>query len=245
MDSAAAGLLLRPFGDLIDTEVEIERSLGTTVDVQAPGKSQDATRDGCVPALVAAEPRDEALLERVGKSDRDALGVLFRRHATMLRVLAGRILRDTAEAEDLIQEVFLYVFRRAALFDAARGSARSWLIQITYHRAFDRRRHLAARRFYTSIELHEAVMSLDEPIAPAELYENTIEAALGRDALRRINEALTAVQRRVIHLHLFEGYSVQEIGAILGQSVGNIRNHYYRALEKMRKEVFCGKSSTK
>ena len=89
----------------------------------------------------------------------EALSLLFRRYAHMVRAVAERILRDASEAEDLVQEVFLFVFRKGALFDPERGSARSWLAQVTYHRAFDRRRYLVSRHFYSNLELQEADFS--------------------------------------------------------------------------------------
>ena len=188
---------------------------------------------------------DEQLLERIAGGNREALADLFRRYAHMVRALAERILRDASEAEDLVQEVFLFVFRKGALFDPERGSARSWLAQVTYHRAFDRRRYLASRRFYSNLELQEAILRAEEPAALTNSYEDSIEAALGRDALRRIDEALSEVQRLVMRLHFFDGHTLQEIAAMIGQSVGNVRNHYYRALEKMRKEVFATKLQAK
>jgi RNA polymerase sigma-70 factor (ECF subfamily) len=192
------------------------------------------------PSAVVA-PSDEQLVEMASEGDREALSVLFRRHANMVQNLSVRILRDAAEAEDLVQEVFLFVFRRGHLFDSNRGSARSWLAQITYHRAFDRRRYLMSRRFYSNLELQEAVFRQEEPAAMTRSYEDSIEAAVGRDALQRIHESLSEVQQRVMRLHFFDGYGIQEIAAILGQTVGNVRNHYYRALEKMRKEIFSPK----
>jgi RNA polymerase sigma-70 factor (ECF subfamily) len=185
-----------------------------------------------------SEPSNELLLAQVRDGAKEALSLLFRRYAPMVRVLGERILHDAAEAEDLVQEVFLFVYRKAALFDPALGSARSWLVQVTYHRAFDRRRYLASRHFYSNIELQEAILHAEEPAALTVSYENTIEAALGRDALRRVDEVLSEVQRHVLRLHFFEGYTVQEIASLLGQSVGNVRNHYYRALEKIRRELF-------
>lgn len=191
------------------------------------------------------EDSDDHLLSRIADFDREALSLLFRRHARMVRVLAERILRDQGEAEDLVQEVFLFVFRRAALFDSGKGSARSWLAQVTYHRAIDRRRHLMSRHFYSGVELEEAILRSEEPLGRTTLYEDTIEAVLGKDTLRRIDESLSDDQRKVIHLHFVEGYTVAEIAEMIGQSVGNVRNHYYRALEKMRREVFAKKISRK
>ena len=188
---------------------------------------------------------DEWLLERVSEEDRDALGQLFRRHARTVRSVAYRILRDEAEADDLVQEVFLFVFRKAALFDPNRGSAVSWLVQVAYHRGFDRRRYLRARGFYSYCELDEALLQQEEAQAHAVRYEDTIEAAIGQDALRRIEASLSEVQRRVLHLRFFHGHTMDEIAAIIGQTAGNVRNHYYRALEKMRREVFAGKPQSK
>ena len=205
-----------------------------------PGPGSDARKTAAGNAPLP-ETSDEWLLKRIRDGERDSLGELFRRHARIIRNVAYRILRSEAEADDLVQEVFLFVFRKANLFDPARGSARSWLVVVTYHRAFDRRRYLAARGFYSHCELDEALLRQEEPPASAVSYEDTIEAALGKDALRRIEASLSEVQRRVLHLRFFDGYTMEEIAVILGQSHGNVRNHYYRALEKMRKELFGDK----
>jgi RNA polymerase sigma-70 factor (ECF subfamily) len=212
-----------------------------------PGSKTQKPFASPVPRIAGTtgEYSDEHLLARTSEGDREALSLLFRRYAHMVRALAERILRDASEAEDLVQEVFLFVFRKGALFDPERGSARSWLAQVTYHRAFDRRRYLVSRHFYSNLELQEAVFREEEPATLTALYQDSIEAALGRDALRRIDEALSEAQRLVIRLYFFDGHTLQEIAAVIGQSVGNVRNHYYRALEKMRKEVFTTKLQAK
>ena len=184
---------------------------------------------------------DELLLKCVRDGDKDSLGYLFRRHARTVRNVAYRILRSEAEADDLVQEVFLFVYRKASLFDPNRGSARSWLVQVTYHRALDRRRYLASRGFYVNLDLGEALLRREEPQSLTVSYEGTMEAALGQDVMRRIERSLSEVQLRVLHLRFFDGYTVEEIAAILGQSIGNVRNHYYRGLEKMRRAVFASK----
>lgn len=191
------------------------------------------------------EVSDELLLAQVRAGAKDAFGLLFRRYARLVRTVAQRILRDPSEAEDLLQEVFLFVFRRAALFDPQRGSARSWLVQVTWHRAIDRRRYLMARHFYTNLELEEAVVGGGEHGTEARSYERTMEGALGKEALRRIDESLSEDQRRVLRLHFFEGHTLAEIAALLAQTPGNVRNHYYRALEKMRAQVFREKLQRK
>ena len=181
---------------------------------------------------------DEFLLEQLREGDHGALALLFRRYARLVRTVAYRILRDAAEAKDLLQEVFLFIFRKWALFDASRGSARSWIVQVTYHRAIDRRRHLASRHFYANAELDE-LLTIDGPIADNAFYERSIEGSLGTEMLSRIAEELSIDQRKTIQLYFFEGYTFEEIAGLTKQMVGNVRNHYYRGLEKIRKLVFA------
>ena len=182
---------------------------------------------------------DEFLFERLRDGDPGALALLFRRYARMVRGVAYRILRDAAEADDLLQEVFLFLFRKWALFDASRGSARSWIVQVTYHRAIDRRRHLTSRNFYTSTELDETFHTIEEPMTDTAFYERSIEGALGSAMIRKIEDGLSEDQRRTIQLYFFDGYTFEEIAGLTGQLVGNVRNHYYRGLDKIRKLVFA------
>ena len=188
---------------------------------------------------------DETLIEDLHRGDREALGLLFRRYARMVRTVAYRIVRNAAEADDVLQEVFLFIFRKCRLFDAARGSARSWIVQVAYHRAIDRRRHLASRYFYLNAELDEALLAIEEPMADTAFYERSIEGMLGTEMLGRIEEALSTDQRRTIQLYFFDGYSFEEIAELTGQTVGNVRNHYYRGLERIRKLLFIPNRRTK
>jgi RNA polymerase sigma-70 factor, ECF subfamily len=210
-----------------------------------PENEREALQEPAQEMVQAPEPSDEWLMEGVRRGEREALSPLFRRYARSIRNVAFRILRDEEEADDLVQEVFLFVFHKASLFDPARGSARSWLVQVAYHRAFDRRRHLRSRGFYAHLELEEAILRAEEPQAEVVSYEGTIEAAIGQNALRRIEESLSEVQRTVLRLRFLDGNTFEEIGIILGQPTGNVRNHYYRALEKMRKEVFAAQLQRK
>jgi RNA polymerase sigma-70 factor, ECF subfamily len=224
-----------------DAPVEIRDS----AEIQSDSTGNLATARAGLPTS-PTDATDERLLEQLNAGEREALGHLFRRHARTVHNVAYRILRAEAEADDLVQEVFLFIFRKAGLFDPARGSARSWLVQVTYHRAFDRRRYLMSRGFYEEVGIEESVMRAEEPKAMVySSYDDTIEAAIGQDALRRIEASLSEVQRRVLRLRFLDGYTVDEIGAILGQSPGNVRNHYYRAIEKMRREVFATILQTK
>ena len=195
-------------------------------------------------SLIASVP-DETLLDCLRAGDREALGVLFRRFARLVRTVACRILRDESEADDLLQDVFLFIFRKAALFDASQGSARSWIVQVTYHRAIDRRRYLISRHFYTSLEFGDSAIGSVELGTEIAFYEQSMEGTLGPATLKKIDESLSEDQRRTIQLHFFEGYTLDEVAGQIGQSLGNARNHYYRGLERMRQIVFAAKLRAK
>ena len=78
----------------------------------------------------SSETADEVLIADVQRGDRDALALLFRRYARPVRNIGQRILRDKAEADDLIQEVFLYIHRKSVVFDSTKGTARLWILQV-------------------------------------------------------------------------------------------------------------------
>lgn len=184
---------------------------------------------------------DEELLSRVRVGEKDALASLFRRFSHVVHAVAFRILRDTAEAEDLLQDVFLFIFRKCAIFDSSKSSARSWIVQMTYHRAIDRRRYLQSRHYYTHVEIDEEAAQIPDPRSRTASYDGSIEAVLGTKDSQRIFESLSVDQRETIRLVFFDGYTFEEIAAKLGQSLGNVRNHYYRGLERIRQQVFSNK----
>lgn len=191
------------------------------------------------------EISDEQLLARVRHGNHNALALLFRRHSRLVRAVASRILRDAAEAEDLMQEVFLFIYKKAVLFDEVRSSGRSWIVQVTYHRAIDRRRQLTSRHFYATAAFDEALANIEERLTDSAQYERSIEGALGAELLRSIEKKLSDDQRRTLQLYFFEGHSFEEIAGHTGQTVGNVRNHYYRALERIRQLVFRPESRKK
>jgi RNA polymerase sigma-70 factor, ECF subfamily len=178
------------------------------------------------------EQPDEVLLRLIGQGSKEALSTLFRRHCRQIWTIGRRILRDPAEAEDLVQEVFLYLYRRSALYDSAKGSAHSWLIQVTYTQALWRRRKLKSRGFY---ELPSPVDANKTKLQNCPTYDGSVEGLFGRNGWRRLQELLTDEQRETLRLHFFEGYTFAEIAEKLGESYGNVRNHHYRGLEKLRK----------
>src|ERR1700744_325244 len=98
--------------------------------------------------VAVEDPSDEALIARICKADQEALALLFRRYARVVWSIAERILRDKAEAEDVLQEVFFRVYRNAASFDSGKGVPRTLIVHIAYQCSFTRRAYLAARHCY-------------------------------------------------------------------------------------------------
>jgi RNA polymerase sigma-70 factor (ECF subfamily) len=191
----------------------------------------EARRSGSTSATQPREPSDDLLLNRIAQGDKEALPVLFRRHARVVFSVACRILRDESEAEDLLQELFLFLFQKAGLFDAKKSSGASWIIQMAYQRAIDRRRYLDVRHHYS-------VQELDEERSPAAKGQVSIDQIAGKILLDRLRGEISTEQLQTLELHLFEGHSFREIAAGTGQTLGNIRNHYYRGLERLRSYVF-------
>lgn len=182
------------------------------------------------------ELRDEALLARVQAGQQEALGYLFQRYARLMRSIAGRILRDHAEADDLVQDLFLFIQRKCSVFDSSKGSARSWIVQMVYKRAIERRRYLTTRHFYAHSDIGSSACKVVG--IPTTEDDYSAESVFGRNGLEKVLGSLSEDQRETLRLHFFDGYSLTEISAKLAQPLGNVRHHYYRGLDKLRKQMF-------
>jgi RNA polymerase sigma-70 factor (ECF subfamily) len=182
------------------------------------------------------EPSDEALIDRISANDSDALGLLFSRYARLVWTVGRRILRNNEEADDLLQDVFLFVQGKASAFDTAKGTIRSFIVHITYQRAISRRRYLSCRHFYSSRN-DEKDLAEQIPAPASAFYDESLEAHLGRDGLQKAMAELSAEQRETLRLYFFEGYSLEEIATQSGQLFGNVRHYYYRGIEKLRRQI--------
>ena len=184
---------------------------------------------------------DEALMAEVRLGSEEALAHLFRRYARVVRGVAYRVLRDGCEADDLLQEIFLLVHRLCGTFDGSKGSARFWILQMTYRRAISRRRYLTSRHFYTRVDLDDVKTEVADPRTSAAEIEGVIDATTGNGKLQKVFEGLSENQQQTLKLFFVDGYTFDEIAEKLGQSRGNIKNHYFRALDRLRKHIFSSK----
>jgi RNA polymerase sigma-70 factor (ECF subfamily) len=182
---------------------------------------------------------DEILLSRIQLNEREALSLLFGRYARLTFSIGRRILRDDAESEDLVQEVFLYIYRKCSSFDGTKGSARSWIVQIAYTQALMRRRAIKSQELHSSA-IVDKPKEIEFDRNSGTQYERTVEGLFGREGWRKAFDALTVDQQETLRLYFFEGYTFAEIAEKLGQSYGNIRNHHYRSLEKLRSLLVDG-----
>jgi RNA polymerase sigma-70 factor (ECF subfamily) len=207
-----------------------------TMIVDHPGKNVDRFGASDPTDLAGTSDTDEDLLCQAGRGSKNALAVLFHRYYRKVLNVAHRILKDVSEAEDLCQEVFIFVLQRARLFDPAKGAASSWIIQIAYHRAINRRQYLTHRQHYASQEFNEEQIV----VGPSPLLVSEINS---RNLLALLRALLSQEQRETLELHFFEGYSLREIAEKRNQTIGNVRHHYYRGLERLRSLVFPTKDA--
>jgi RNA polymerase sigma-70 factor, ECF subfamily len=174
---------------------------------------------------------DEQVMDCLQRGQTDALAVLFDRYQKLVLSIALKIVRDSGEAEDVTQTVFLDIYRAMAQFDARKGNTKVWLMQYAYHRAINRRRHLQGRDFYKSTEPEgEALENL-----PGESHATLgLSSAETKQLVRQSMAALSDTQRSVIKMACYEGFSMQEIADRTGASFVSVRHQYYRGLQKLR-----------
>jgi len=118
-----------------------------------------------------------------------------------------RVLRDRSEAEDLTQDVFLFIFQKSRLFDASKGHARNWLVRVTYHRAFDRRDYLKARFSQDHEDLTECGRNNGSHVRKTD--SDFGEWICLKAYLEKAFEELSEEQRATVRLHFYDGYTFQ------------------------------------
>lgn len=172
---------------------------------------------------------DVLLIRRLARGDEDALAALYDRHGRVAFALALRVVGDPETAEEVVQEVFLAVWRRAAGYDAGKGSVKSWLLAAARNRAIDVLRMRQARPRTTSFD--------DIPLVAADDPAHAALAAVDAAFLRAAVATLPADQRTAVELAYFAGLSYPEIAAQLGIPLGTVKSRLRLALERLRAAV--------
>jgi RNA polymerase sigma-70 factor (ECF subfamily) len=166
-------------------------------------------------------PGDEQLVERMARGDQSALGLLYERHAADVLRVCKSLLRNEAQAADLVQDVFLEAWRRADQYDELRGTVRAWLMVRTRSRALDRLRSQATKREVALSDTSRGKMGSTEP-------------EVNQMHLPKAFERVSEEERAVLMLGYFEGLTCAEMSERLQIPVGTVKSRTRTAISKLR-----------
>jgi RNA polymerase sigma-70 factor (ECF subfamily) len=186
-----------------------------------PKPSDNRTRDS---ETAIGSVNDAVLLEQVGHGDESAMEDIFRRYSGPVYSVALRVLRDNGHAEDVLQEVFLQLWRKPAAFVQQRGSLGAWLVVVARNRAID---HLRRRKPADSVE--DVILASSVNVAD-EAERNTM-----MEKVRRVIADLPPEQQKSLELAYFEGLSHTEIASRTGDPLGTVKTRIRQALITLRK----------
>jgi RNA polymerase sigma-70 factor (ECF subfamily) len=184
-----------------------------------------------------SEARDRELVLRIRGGDEEAFRGLFARYAPTAMALARRVVLKAHLAEEIVQEVFLALWKNPDAYDQRRGSVRSWLMAMVHHRAVDLVRREEAYRRRAEEQVAEArAMAPD----PADQVAEEIDLPRERQAVRAALVDLPEEQRRVIELMYFDGLSQSRIAERLGLPLGTVKSRTLLGMRKLRAALAGG-----
>jgi RNA polymerase sigma-70 factor (ECF subfamily) len=170
---------------------------------------------------------DTRLLDRIAARDADALGEMYDRHSRLLHGLVRQILRDSSEAEEVLQEVFLQVWNRAETYDAGLGSPIGWLVRVARNRAIDRLRANSVR-----------LRSLEAPfLRPVESPEAHAAMTEEQRLLVRALDSLSPKDRQLLEQAYFLGFTQSELADRFSLPLGTVKTRMRAALAVLRREL--------
>jgi RNA polymerase sigma factor (sigma-70 family) len=176
--------------------------------------------------------RDSELVELVAQKDAGALEALYERYGRPAYSLARRILTEETLAQDVVQEVFLSLWRDARRFDAGRGTVATYLLSMTHHRAVDVvRREENLRRWRTSDE------GLELEADPKVRVEDEVLTSERRAEVRAALGELPAAQREALLLAYFGGYTQREVAALVGVPLGTVKTRMAAGMRKLEEAL--------
>jgi RNA polymerase sigma-70 factor (ECF subfamily) len=189
-------------------------------------RDEHASQPGSAAAEGSREQELDTLLARVARGDQGAFEEVYDLLAGPAYGVIRRVIRDQAQSEEVTQEVLLEVWRTAARFDPALGSAATWVMTIAHRRAIDRVRYATA--------LREREHKTAEIRPPADEVADAVEASLDRERVRRCLDGLTELQRESITLAYYGGHSYRDVAGLLDVAVGTIKTRIRDGLTRMR-----------
>ena len=169
-------------------------------------------------------PSDLALVTASRSGDQGAMAALYDRYSSIVYSVALRVLQDAGAAEDVLQEVFMQLWRNPGAFDASRGNMAAWLAVIARNRAID-----ALRRRRPENNIEDVVLSVEHNLASEADRSRTMHKVRG--AL----QAMPAAQRAALEMAYFEGLTHTEIAGKTGEPLGTIKTRIRSGLVALRK----------
>jgi RNA polymerase sigma-70 factor (ECF subfamily) len=172
------------------------------------------------------EPNDGALIAAIHAGNQDAMAQLYARYSPVVYAVALRVLADTAAAEDVLQEIFMQLWRKPESFDSGRGNLAPWLAVITRNRAVD-----VLRKRRPQTEISETIVSVEPDLASEADRSRVMEK------VRAVLKEMPLAQRSSLEMAYFEGYSHSEISVKTGEPLGTIKTRIRAGLMLLRKAV--------
>ena len=173
----------------------------------------------------------DALLERIASGDQRAFAELYDLLSSRVLGLTIRLIRDRAQAEEVVQEVFLEVWQTARRFDARRGTALTWVLTMAHRRTVDRIRSAQASRD------RETRQGIRDFRPEYDSVSETVELRLEHERVRRAMDRLTALQREAVLLAYYGGYTSGEVAEMLHVPVGTVKTRMRDGLIRLRDEL--------
>jgi RNA polymerase sigma-70 factor (ECF subfamily) len=198
---------------------------GTTGNLCRP-KSRTSKESALSTAGLQPGSADAALIARIRSGEQDAMAELYDRHSPLVYSVALRVLADTGAAEDVLQDVFMQLWRHPVSFDARRGSLGPWLAVIARHRAID-----ALRKRRPQTDLEDVVIAIEADL------EGKAERARAVEKVRASLHAMPDPQRKALEMAFFEGMTHTEIAAQTGEPLGTVKTRIRAALVALRRAL--------
>lgn len=183
------------------------------------------------PAVRPDDGEAQELLRRIGRGDRDAVDGLYALFGRRAYSLARRVLADDTLAEDVVQEVFLSVWRNPGAFDPGRAGVASWLLAMVHHKAVD-----AVRREETHRRRQTAAaddLRLAEPVGTRDVQDDALDGLAARQVRGALGE-LPEAQREALTLAYYGGYTQREVAALTGVPLGTVKTRMLAGMRKLR-----------
>ena len=175
-------------------------------------------------------PTDGELLEGIASRDEASLAALYDRYHLLAFSLALRVVNDRGRAEDVVQDAFLSVWRKAASYAEGRGSVKTWLTSIVRNRAID----VVRGRRESDADDEAVLLALSDP-SPSVVDQ--VAASLDRETVRAAMETLSMEQRQAVVMAYFEGRSHSEISELTGLPLGTVKSRIRLAMQRLRSEL--------